>query len=233
MWWAACDFFVILVHHLVVTFSTMTFSVFTELQQFSSSPLRMVELHTMSLCKSRGWDSFSFPSLQQSAYFYPKELVRAVFNFPPRLTVRVLIDRHSSWLKDVDIHCPMNPKCDFFWASVGYLWSGEQLRWERGTFHFSYCSPTPSPKSTPKKWKKKTFDLIVFSKCFVSCFGFFMSRCSKFLTKKAALNCIEYKISTENVSLTLTNHYFCNTSSLLKMPNESTSKMAKKKMAQL
>lgn len=77
--------------------------------------------------------------------------------------------------------------------------------------------------------KKKTFDLIVFSKCFVSCFGFFMSRCSKFLTKKAALNCIEHKISTENVSLTLTNHYFCNTSSLLKMPNESTSKMATKR----
>lgn len=181
MWWAACNYgghggdgcwleivltsrmwpagrslaMPVLVHHLVVTFSTMTFSVFTELQQFSSSPLGMVELHTMSLCKSRGWDSFSFPSLQQSAYFYPKELVRAVFNFPPRLTVRVLIDRHSSWLKDVDLHCPMNPKCDFFWASVGYLWSGEQLRWERGTFHFSYCSPTPSPKSTPKKWKKK------------------------------------------------------------------------------
>lgn len=52
---------------------------------------------------------------------------------------------------------------------------------------------------------------------------------SKFLTKKAALNCIEHKISTENVSLTLTNHYTSNTSSLLKMSNESTSKMAKKK----
>lgn len=51
---------------------------------------------------------------------------------------------------------------------------------------------------------------------------------SKFLTKKAALNCIEHKISTENESLTLTNHYTSNTSSLLKMPNESTSKHGKR-----
>lgn len=105
-------------------------------------------------------------------------------------------------------------------------WGAAEMR--KRHIPFLILWPDTKPKINPKEMeKKKTFDLIVFSKCFVSCFRFFMSRCSKFLTKKAALNCIEHKSSTENVSLT--NHYFCNTSSLLKMPNESTSKMATKK----
>lgn len=108
--------------------------------------------HNVALQKPR-MRQFFFPSLQQSADFYPKELVRAAFNFSPRLTVRVLIDRHSSWLKDGDHHCPMNPKCYFFWVSAGYLWS---YSWDEKEAHsISHTVARHQAQNQPKRNGKK------------------------------------------------------------------------------
>lgn len=86
------------------TFSTCTFLVPAELQQLSSCPLWVVELHTRCLWKQEGEPVYTW-----------RTQARMWEDFISKLTVVILVDGHGGGLQDTDWDLLVDPKRDFFW----------------------------------------------------------------------------------------------------------------------